>query len=88
MKRSIAVLALSATLASFGALAAESATQPVEASTPYRYGMPMDVAKVISITPDSTAADCEVGTSHMVYVDHQGETHEVAYKEMGNCSRL
>ncbi len=88
MKRSIVVIALSATLASFGAFAAGSATQPVEASSTYQYGMPVDVAKVVSITPDSTAADCEVGTSHMVYVDHQGETHEIAYQEMGNCSRL
>ncbi|QCI12339.1 DUF2790 domain-containing protein [Pseudomonas putida] len=87
MKRSIAFLALSATLSSFAALAAEPASQAVETSN-YQYGMPVDVAKVVSITPDSNAADCEVGTTHMVYVDHQGETHEIAYKEMGNCSRL
>ncbi len=89
MKRSIAFLALSATLSSFAAFAAEPASQAVETiSSNYQYGMPMDVAKVVSITPDSSAADCEVGTTHMVYVDHQGETHEIAYKEMGNCSRL
>ncbi|MDZ4021137.1 DUF2790 domain-containing protein [Pseudomonas sichuanensis] len=85
MKRSIAVVALSATLASFGAFA-DSATQlPVSSS--YEYGMPMDVAKVISITPASNAADCQVGTAHMVYVDHQGQTHQVDYREMGNCSQ-
>lgn len=87
MKRSIAFLALTATLSSFAAFAAEPAGQAVETSN-YQYGMPVDVAKVVSITPDSNAADCEVGTTHMVYVDHQGETHEIAYKEMGNCSRL
>jgi hypothetical protein len=36
--------------------------------------MPLDVAKVISITPASNAADCQVGTVHMVYVDHQGQS--------------
>lgn len=86
MKRSIAFLALSATLASFGALADSTTQQPVSSS--YEYGMPMDVAKVISITPASNAADCQVGTAHMVYVDHQGQTHQVDYREMGNCSQL
>ncbi|MEN8639516.1 DUF2790 domain-containing protein [Pseudomonas sichuanensis] len=85
MKRSIAVVALSATFASFGALADSATQQPVSSS--YEYGMPMDVAKVISITPASNAADCQVGTAHMVYVDHQGQTHQVDYREMGNCSQ-
>ncbi len=49
--------------------------------------MPLDVAKVISITPASNAADCQVGTAHMVYVDHQGQKHEIDYREMGNCSQ-
>lgn len=87
MKHSIAFLALSATLASFTALAAQPVHQAANSSN-YEYGMPMDVAKVVSITPDSNAADCEVGTSHMVYIDHQGQTHEIAFREMGNCSRL
>ncbi|WP_194791639.1 DUF2790 domain-containing protein [Pseudomonas sp. UFMG81] len=82
MKRSIAVLALSALFASFGAFADQAA------SDTYEYGMPLDVAKVISITPASNVADCQVGTAHMVYLDHQGQTHEVAYREMGNCSQL
>jgi hypothetical protein len=86
MKRSIAVLAVTAALASFGALADAGTNQPV-ASSNYEYGMPLDVAKVISITPASNAADCQVGTAHMVYVDHQGHTREINYREMGNCSQ-
>ncbi|QXI36209.1 DUF2790 domain-containing protein [Pseudomonas xantholysinigenes] len=81
MKSSLAVIALCTSLASFGALAA-SETQT------YEYGMPLDVAKVISITPASNAADCQIGTAHMVYVDRQGQTREVDYREMGNCSQL
>ncbi|WP_406818952.1 DUF2790 domain-containing protein [Pseudomonas sp. KnCO4] len=85
MKRSITVLAIAASLASFGALADTVGSQPV--STHYEYGMPLDVAKVISITPASNAADCQVGTAHMVYVDHQGQQREIDYREMGNCSQ-
>lgn len=85
MKRSIAVLAVAAALVSFGALADTASNPPV--SSNYEYGMPLDVAKVISITPASNAADCQVGTAHMVYVDHQGQKHEIDYREMGNCSQ-
>jgi hypothetical protein len=85
MKRSIAFVALSAALASFGAFADTPASQPTASN--YEYGMPLDVAKVISITPASNAADCQVGTAHMVYVDHQGQKREVDYREMGNCSQ-
>ncbi|AGZ35156.1 DUF2790 domain-containing protein [Pseudomonas sp. SWI6] len=87
MKRSIALLALSAALASFGAVADQSAGQPASSEATYEYGMPLDVAKVISVTPASNVADCQVGTAHMKYVDHKGQTHEVAYREMGNCSQ-
>jgi len=89
IQRRIAVLAASALLASFGALADTAGNQPVAASADkYEYGMPLDVAKVISITPASNVADCQVGTAHMVYIDHQGQTREVNYREMGNCSQL
>ncbi|MDF0732927.1 DUF2790 domain-containing protein [Pseudomonas entomophila] len=86
MKSSLALLALCGAFASIAAVAAP-AQQPVNAQ-PYEYGMPLDVAKVISITPASNDADCQVGTAHMVYVDHQGQTHEIAYQQMGNCSQL
>ncbi|WP_288442412.1 DUF2790 domain-containing protein [uncultured Pseudomonas sp.] len=85
MKVSIAIAALSAALASCSALAGSS-TGETDAK-PYSYGMPLDIAKVISITPASNAARCQVGTAHMVYVDHQGQEHAVDYREMGNCSQ-
>ncbi|MCG8292098.1 DUF2790 domain-containing protein [Pseudomonas entomophila] len=85
MKRSIALVALTATLASFGAFAA---TDSQAEAARYEYGMPLDIAKVISITPASNAEDCQVGTAHMVYVDHQGQTREIDYRQMGNCSQL
>ncbi|EKT4467729.1 DUF2790 domain-containing protein [Pseudomonas putida] len=89
MKGSIAFLALFTSLASFTAFADSATPQPVSTtSQTYEYGMPLDVAKVISITPASNAADCAVGTAHMVYVDHDGQVHKVKYQEMGNCSQL
>ena len=61
---------------------------PAAYAESYAYGMPVDVAKVISITPAENADKCEVGTAHMVYVDHQGQTHELSYEQLGDCSRL
>lgn len=89
MKASIALFALFASFASLGAYADQASNQPVAASAQnYEYGMPLDVAKVISITPASNIADCQVSTAHMVYVDHQGQRREVNYREMGNCSQM
>lgn len=88
MKPSIVFLALFAAVASFGAVADPASNPPAATSESYEYGMPLDVAEVISITPASNAADCAVGTAHMVYIDHQGQTHQVDYREMGNCSQL
>lgn len=86
MKRSIAALALCSALLPIAAFAEQPRTPSAEGQA-YEYGMPLDVAKVVSITPASNAADCQVGTAHMVYVDHQGQTHKIAYSEMGNCSQ-
>ncbi|MFJ4348893.1 DUF2790 domain-containing protein [Pseudomonas sp. NPDC089401] len=87
MKLSLAFVALSAALASFGAFADNATPASASQGANYEYGMPLDVAKVISITPASNAADCQIGTAHMVYVDHQGQRREVNYREMGNCSQ-
>jgi len=47
--------------------------------------MHLDVAKVISITPPSNVGDCQIGTAHMVYLDHHDQKHEISYREMSNC---
>ena len=54
------------------------------AATPYPPAQPLDIARVVSITPTATACDVEPAT--MVYVDHQGQTHRVTYQVMGNCT--
>jgi hypothetical protein len=53
-------------------------------SNPATTPQPLDIAKVISVTDTSTA--CEVVPATMVYIDHQGETHELSYQVMGSCS--
>lgn len=84
MKRTIACLALTALLAPFAAYA-DGANSQASSDGQYHYGMPLDVAKVVSMTPASDIKNCQVGTAHMVYIDHQGKTHEVDYREMGDC---
>ena len=53
-------------------------------STPTATPPSLDIAKVISVTDTSTA--CDVVPATMVYIDHQGETHQLTYQVMGNCS--
>lgn len=61
-------------LATSPALAANS--QPV-AETHYQYGMHLDIAEVVSIT--STPTEDTVYPATMEYIDHQGQTHQLAY---------
>ncbi|WP_447785042.1 DUF2790 domain-containing protein [Pseudomonas germanica] len=63
------------------ATAAMAANEPV---AQYHGDQDLDISKVISVTPTSTA--CDVVPATMVYIDHQGETHSVTYQVMGTCS--
>jgi hypothetical protein len=53
-------------------------------NSPARTTPTLDIASVISVTDTSTA--CDVVPATMVYIDHQGETHQLTYQVMGNCS--
>lgn len=51
----------------------------------YQYGKNLDIAKVIKmdIPPD----ECNVVTTHMIYLDSKGVKHNLEYSIMGNgCS--
>lgn len=78
MKRILSgLLAVPALSLSLGALAAEA---PV-----YHYGMPLDVAKVISIEQPNER--CEVSLATMTYADSQGQVHAVQYlRQTEMCS--
>lgn len=47
----------------------------------YRYGMNLDIKKVISIEGDYEA--CEVVPMHMLYEDSHGQRHRLEYLVMG-----
>ncbi|UZE21255.1 DUF2790 domain-containing protein [Pseudomonas sp. B21-056] len=53
-------------------------------STPYHYGMPLQIKKVLSLTEPSTPY-CEVITAQMVYVDKAGETQDMSYRKLSNA---
>lgn len=80
--KKILFLVLSLT-ASLSAYAQQSTVTPDEVS--YAYGMQLDIAKVVSVTP---AADvCGPTPVQMTYRDSQGETHILDYSVIGSgCS--
>ncbi|MDH4582737.1 DUF2790 domain-containing protein [Pseudomonas sp. BN415] len=83
MNRAIATSTtlLLAFLASGSVFAAKSAE-----SVPYRYGMPLDVARVISIDEPNSLI-CETIQAKMTYVDSNGEEKSVTYlKESSACA--
>lgn len=78
MKR-ILLLALSLT-ASLSAYARPALVAPE--AVPFAYGMHLDIAKVIHITP--TADVCGPTPVQMTYRDSHGETHVLEYSVIGS----
>ncbi|GAC1031667.1 DUF2790 domain-containing protein [Pseudomonas sp. No.21] len=62
---------------------AESAGKPVPKPVDYRYGMKLDVAKVIYMTP--TVNHCGNVNKLMTYEDSLGELYTVRYVSQGQC---
>jgi hypothetical protein len=55
-------------------------------AVPYHYGMPLHVAKVISLSEPSTL-DCKVVTADMKYIDASGKPEEITYRKLSDaCS--
>jgi hypothetical protein len=77
--RKILFLALSLT-ASLSAYAQAAVVAPE--AVPYVYGMHLDIAKVIYITP--TADVCGPVPVQMTYRDTHGETHILEYSVVGS----
>ncbi|WP_406227000.1 DUF2790 domain-containing protein [Pseudomonas siliginis] len=76
--KNILFLALSLT-ASMSAFAQDVASTPEVES--YKYGMHLDIAKVVSITPPADI--CAPSPVQMTYEDSQGHTHIMEYSIMG-----
>ena len=50
----------------------------------YNYSEHLDIAKVINITTASDSVNsCAPVDAHMVYMDHNGVTHDLQYKMLG-----
>ncbi|WP_223484967.1 DUF2790 domain-containing protein [Pseudomonas sp. A-RE-19] len=55
-------------------------------AVPYHYGMPLHVAKVVSLTEPSTL-ECQVVTADMKYIDKSGKPAEITYRKLSDaCS--
>ena len=81
----------SRTLLIAGALALSAFAGAVQADTdtttqaaPYHYGMPLHVAKVVSMTEPSTM-ECKVITANMKFIDTAGELKEISYLKLSDA---
>jgi hypothetical protein len=57
--------------------------KPVPEVQAYRYGMKLDIAKVVNITPPIRS--CNPVPSRMTYEDSSGKLNTLEYKVMGVC---
>lgn len=57
--------------------------KPVPEAQVYRYGMKLDIAKVVSVTPPIRA--CHPVPSRMTYEDSTGKLNTLEYQVMGIC---
>jgi hypothetical protein len=73
----LAAVSLSASLGAF----AQNST-----ATPYRYGLPLDMVKVIAIDVPASP-QCEVVTAKMTYRNGTGAVEVLAYQQLSSaCS--
>jgi hypothetical protein len=70
----------------FTGLAQANDTSSSQAVPSYHYGMPLNVAKVVSLTEPSTL-DCKVVKADMKYIDTSGKPSEITYRKLSDaCS--
>ncbi|WP_395602599.1 DUF2790 domain-containing protein [Pseudomonas sp. A1230] len=84
----IRTLMLTTALAStaFAGLAQANDTSTSSSAVPYHYGMPLHVAKVVSLTEPPTM-DCKVITANMKYINSNGQPQEISYRKLSDaCS--
>lgn len=70
----------------FAGLAQANDSSSTSNAVPYEYGMPLHVAKVVSLTEPPTL-DCKVITADMKYIDSNGKPEEISYRKLSDaCS--
>lgn len=79
----IRTLLLTTALAStaFAGLAQANDASTTSKAVPYQYGMPLHVAKVVSLT-EPPSLDCKVITADMKYIDNNGKPEEISYRKL------
>ena len=68
----------------FAGLALANDTSTTSKAVPYEYGMPLHVAKVVSLTEPPTL-DCKVITADMKYIDNAGKPEEISYRKLSDA---
>jgi len=75
-----------------GVLALSGFTGAVQAqdttvqAVPYHYGMPLHIAKVVSLTEPQTM-ECKVITAQMEFIDPAGKLQAISYSKLSDaCS--
>lgn len=62
---------------------AEKNRKPIPNVVEYKYGMKLDIAKVVRTSPD--LRECKVIPQLMTYEDSRGDLNTVQYKVMSRC---
>ncbi len=68
----------------FAGLAQANDTAATTKAVPYSYGMPLHVAKVVSMT-EQPAKTCKVIDADMKYIDTTGKPEEITYRKMSDA---
>lgn len=73
--------------AAFSGLAQATDTSATSDALRYQYGMPLHVAKVLSLTEPPTL-ECKVITADMKYIDNTGKPAQISYRKLSDaCSQ-
>lgn len=71
-------------LAAVSGLAQADDQQAAAKPVPYHYGMPMDIAKVLSMNEAQTN-DCKVIKADIKFLDKAGKVEDVSYRKMSEA---
>ncbi|MBN6774358.1 DUF2790 domain-containing protein [Pseudomonas granadensis] len=71
----------------FTGLAQANDTTTSSNALPYKYGMPLHVAKVVALTEPATQ-ECKVITADMKYIDNDGRPEEISYRKISDACQL
>ncbi|MGA8134654.1 MULTISPECIES: DUF2790 domain-containing protein [Pseudomonas] len=70
-------------LSTFAGLA-QADTSSTRQPVPYHYGMPLNIAKVTSMT-EQPSQDCKVVTADMKFIDTAGKPENVSYLKLSDA---